>query len=120
MKQDDTISFSEDRRQHIRYPVNINVNYRHGDTFLFSKTSNVSELGIFLVSNAPFSKGTELSLEFQTPGAVPSLHVRGKVMWVESGKDGSESGMGIQFMDLTPETRAYIRQLIRTMAIIED
>lgn len=120
MTPDDTQSFSDERRERTRYSVHIDVNYRHGDTYLFSRSSNVSELGIFLVSDNPPPKNTMLNLEFHIPNARHPIRVSGRVAWVEDGKSGAEPGMGIQFVDLGPEIQKQIRSLIRTMAFIED
>jgi uncharacterized protein (TIGR02266 family) len=122
MTPDDTRSFTDERerREKIRYPVRVNVNYRHGDTYLFSSTSNVSELGIFLVSEDPKPKDTILSLEFNVPNLRRPVQVAGRVAWVEDGRSGAEPGMGIQFVDLTDEARRQIKSLIRTTAFIDD
>jgi uncharacterized protein (TIGR02266 family) len=120
MERDDTKSFNEERRERIRYQVRINVNYRHGDTYLFSRTSNVSELGIFLVSERPLAKDTVISLEFDIPNVRKPIQVLGRVTWVETGKSGAEPGMGIQFIDLSKDTQKQIKSLIRTTAFIED
>jgi uncharacterized protein (TIGR02266 family) len=120
MDNEDTKSFNEDRRERVRYAVRINVNYRHGDTYLFSRTSNVSELGIFLVSENPLSKDTTISLEFDIPNSRKSIQVLGRVTWVETRKGTSEPGMGIQFIGLTADTQKQIRSLIRTLAFIDD
>ena len=121
MTPDDTKSFSgDDRRERIRYAVRVDVNYRHGDTYLFARTSNVSELGIFLVSDNPKPEGTILALEFRLPNSRRSMEVKGRVAWVDRGQGGNEPGMGIQFVDLVPEVQQQIKSLIRTMAFIDD
>ncbi len=120
MSPDDTKSFSDERRGQARYPVRIDVNYRHGDTYLFSRSSNVSELGIFLVSDNPLPKDTVLALEFRIPNMRNPIAVSGRVAWVERGTSGAQPGMGIQFVDLTPDARKQIRSLIRTIAFIDD
>jgi len=120
MDPEDTKSFSDERRERTRFPVRIDVNYRHGDTYLYSRSSNVSELGIFLVSENPAQKGARLALEFHIPHVRNPISVTGKVAWVEDGQSGAERGMGIQFVDLTPEQQKQIRSLIRTVAFIDD
>lgn len=120
MTPDDTKSFTDERREKTRYPVRVDVNYRHGDTYLFSSTSNVSELGIFLVSENLKPKDTILALEFHIPNIRRSIQVSGRVAWVDDGRSGAEPGMGIQFVDLTDEARRQIKSLIRTMAFIDD
>ena len=120
MTPDDTKSFSKDRREHIRYEVRVEVNYRHGDTYLFARTANVSELGIFLVSDNLMPVDTILTLKFRLPDTLRSIQVKGRVAWVDRGQSGTEPGMGIQFVDLVPEVQKQIKSLIRTMAFIDD
>ncbi|MCP4676505.1 MAG: hypothetical protein GY854_13525 [Deltaproteobacteria bacterium] len=117
MGTDKTKSISE-RRVHPRHKAKVDVNYRHGETYLFSRTENLSELGIFLVSNDPFDKGTKLDLRFLPPGGEP-LEITGEVMWVDRGSRGSPAGMGVRFIDPNKQIRERIRTLIRTIAYLE-
>ena len=108
-----------ERREQARFAAKLKVNYRHGDTYLYSRTSNVSELGIFLLSDEPLPPGSVLELEFNAPESRHPICVTGQVRWVEEGGLQTESGMGIQFIDLTPDLKARLRSLIRTVAFIE-
>lgn len=108
-----------ERRVHPRHAVQLDVNYQRGDHYLFSRSSNLSELGIFLVTDAPAPVGTELDLSFRSPGGGEAIRVRGQVMWIDPGTSGGEPGMGIRFVSPDDETRARIKALIRTVAVIE-
>jgi uncharacterized protein (TIGR02266 family) len=119
MNQYDDSSFDEERRGQIRYDARLNVNYRQGDTFLYSRSSNVSEMGIFLLSETPFPPGSVLELEFAAPGSRRPIRVTGQVRWVETGREDTEAGMGIQFIDLKPEVKAQLKSLVRTIAYLE-
>ena len=109
----------KDRRGKTRYDVKLDVNYRHGDVYLYSRSSNASEFGIFLVSATPLPKGSTLELEFKVPHARESITVLGEVRWVEDGEGGQEPGMGIQFVDLDSDKQQRIRSLIRIVACID-
>ncbi len=117
MSIDETKSITE-RRVHLRHKAKVDVNYRHGETYLFSRTENLSELGVFLVSDDPFDKGTKIDLRFLPPGGEP-LEVTGEVMWVDRGSRGSPAGMGVRFIDLNEQVKKQIRALIRTIAYLE-
>jgi uncharacterized protein (TIGR02266 family) len=108
-----------DRRGRARTDVKLDVNYRHGDVYLYSRSSNASEFGIFLLSDEPRPVGSLLELEFKTPHARQPIKVTGKVVWVEENKGGAETGMGVQFVDLDSETQQRIRSLIRIVACID-
>ncbi len=119
MTADDTKSFGSERRESTRYDVRLEVNYRHGDNYLFSRTSDASDLGIFLVSENPLPVGSSLELEFNAPHSREPIRVLGTVTWVEHGASGKEPGMGIKFLELTPQVQTRIKSLIRIFAILD-
>jgi len=118
MKTDKTKSLKE-RRIFPRHDVKLDVNYRHGDTYLFSETENLSELGIFLVADVPFDKGTRIELVFRPPEGGDPIEVEGEVIWIEKGGSGKKPGMGIRFLEPGPMIRTRIKSLIRTIAYLE-
>jgi uncharacterized protein (TIGR02266 family) len=110
---------NRERRVHPRHNAKVDVNYKHGDTYLFSKTENLSEFGIFLVSATPFETGTKLELTFRQPeGAGESIEVNGEVMWIEQEGSGRKPGMGVRFIEPNEKQRARIKALIRTVAYL--
>ncbi len=111
-------SISE-RRAFIRHQVKIDVNYRRGETYLFSRSENLSELGIFLVSREPLTKGDLLELRFLSPEGGDPIEIKGEVMWLEKGIRGKQPGMGVRFIDPSPQIRKRIKALIRTIAYLE-
>ena len=56
-----------ERRESPRVPVDIRVDYKSEDTFLFASITNISEMGIFIETRTPLPKGTQLNLEFELP-----------------------------------------------------
>lgn len=119
MTRDETSTIDPERRGRERYTAKLDVNFRHGDNYLYCHSSNVSELGIFLVSPKPLPPGTVLELSFKCGGSRHPIRVTGEVRWIEKGASGAEPGMGIEFIDLIPEIRTQIRSLIRTIAYLE-
>jgi len=97
----------------------LEVNYRCGDTYLFSRSSNLSELGIFLTTPTPLDKGTRIELSFALPGEPEPIRIPGEVVWVLRAAPGVEPGMGVRFIDPGPEMRSRIKSIIRTMAYLE-
>ncbi|MCK9459858.1 MAG: PilZ domain-containing protein [Proteobacteria bacterium] len=118
MGEDDTRSYAEKRRQP-RHAIRVDVNYRFGDTYLFSRSSNLSEMGIFLATPTPLARGTRIELSFADPAAPEPIRVDGEVVWTIEAKPGVEPGMGIRFIDPTPAARARVKALIRTTAYLE-
>lgn len=118
MKDRKNGSFSE-RRTAERHPVRLDVNYKHGETYLFSRSSNLSELGIFLVTQNALPNGSRIELQFSPPGGGESIYVVGEVVWVVRGGSGKEGGMGVRFINPTTEARQRLKALIRTVAYLE-
>jgi type IV pilus assembly protein PilZ len=112
-----------DRRVHTRVMVDIEVDYKSADNFLFAYITDISAMGIFIRTNAPESPGTVINLRFTPPGG-PQLNLEGRVMWVNPYRPGSydniNPGMGLQFIDLTTAQREQIVNLVRTFAYLSD
>lgn len=122
MEHDNTQAFGkkeDERRREKRHNVKLNVNYSHGDTYLYSKSSNLSEMGIFLVSDTPLAAGTVIQLRFNTPHGSNPIDISGEVVWIDPGSATSPGGMGIRFISPEAETTARIRTIIRTIAYID-
>ena len=111
--------FFVERRSHHRHPVRLDVNYRRGESYLFSRVENLSELGIFIVSEEPFDKQTRLELRFLPPEGGEAIEITGEVVWVERGTAGRQPGMGVRFINPSPQVRQRIQALIRTVAYLE-
>jgi type IV pilus assembly protein PilZ len=112
-----------DRRIHTRVTVDIEVDYKSADNFLFAYITDISAMGIFIRTNAPEPPGTKLNLSF-APAGGPRLNLEGRVMWVNPYRPGSydniNPGMGVQFVDLSSEQREQIVNLVRTFAYLSD
>ncbi len=116
---DDNTQYIHERRGLPRHRVKIDVNYRCGETYLFAHTENLSELGIFLVLKEPFATGTRIELRFAPPEGGEPIEVTGEVMWVKSGDPSQKPGMGVRFVDPSPQVHERIKSLIRTIAYLE-
>ena len=112
-----------DRRVHARVTVDIEVDYKSADNFLFAYITDISAMGIFIRTNAPEPPGTRINLRFTPPGG-EQLSLEGRVMWVNPYRPGSydniNPGMGVQFVDLDPSQREQIVNLVRTFAYLSD
>ncbi len=123
MTKDKTQSFSSlsgrERRREERHHINLNVNYTCGDNYLYSKSDNLSEMGIFLVTDTPLDAGTNIQLSFNTSSDGNPISVTGEVVWIDPGNGETPGGMGIRFNNSSDEIKAKIRSIIRTMAYID-
>ncbi len=112
-----------DRRIDERVPVNIEVDYRASDTFLFAYITDISAMGIFVRTETPAQKGTFLNLRFRVAGGEP-MELQGEVIWVNPPRpddaEGRNPGMGVQFRDLSDEQREEVLRMVRTFAYLND
>src|SRR5687767_13094624 len=77
-----------DRRQFERVFVDLEVDYKCEDTFLFAYITDISAMGIFIQTNSPEPAGTRLNLRFTPPGLDAPLELEGEVIWVNPYRPG--------------------------------
>jgi type IV pilus assembly protein PilZ len=113
---------SDDRRIHDRYEVEWSVDCIADDTFLYASIANISAMGIFVKTLDPLAIGTSLILSFSPPGYEP-FKLEGRVAWVNSLRpdgDNPNPGMGLRFVNLRPEDRERLVEVIRTIAYVRE
>jgi type IV pilus assembly protein PilZ len=116
---DDSVA---DRRNFDRFEVEWAVDCVASDTFLFASITNISAMGIFVKTTRPLRTGTRLVLSFAPPGS-KSFKLEGTVAWVNNVRpdgDNPNPGMGIRFVNLKPEERERLVEVIRTIAYLRD
>jgi type IV pilus assembly protein PilZ len=115
-----------DRRIHERVVVDLEIDYRANETFLFAYITDISAMGIFVQTNTPEPVGTRLNLCFRLPLEMGGrfLEVAGEVMWLNQVRpddsDGRNPGMGIRFLELNDEDRADVMRLVHTFAFLDE
>lgn len=115
------MSGGRERRKYERFDTSISVDYASGETFLFSYITNISEMGIFIRSEDPLPVGTRLELRFGQGSE--QFELEGEVAWVNPMKadgDNINPGIGVRLIDLQPEDRERVVNLIRTIAYLRD
>jgi|SRR4051794_22780636 type IV pilus assembly protein PilZ len=111
-----------ERREHERFETSISVDYASGETFLFASLQNISTMGIFIRTNEPMAIGTRLRLRFHVDEG-DALVLDGEVTWINPYKPRGENlnpGMGVRFIELTPDRREQVVALVRTVAYLRD
>lgn len=111
-----------ERRSHDRIPVAWPVDFKSQDNFLYSTITNISAMGIFVYSKEPLPRGTRLQLSFAPPGEELFTLV-GEVTWINPWREDGDNpnpGMGVRFIDLTPEQRERLVQLVNTIAYLPE
>jgi type IV pilus assembly protein PilZ len=121
-KPSDSPPVSE-RRSYERIDVEWSVDCETEQTFLYASITNISEMGIFVATQEPLEVGTRLTLRFAVPGQESPFILLGQVAWVNPIRllsDKPNPGLGIRFVDLSPESRERIINSVRTIAYVRD
>ncbi|MCL2725603.1 MAG: PilZ domain-containing protein [Polyangiaceae bacterium] len=112
-----------ERRTFDRYDVEWSVDcIAQDDTFLFASITNISQMGIFVSTIHPPPVGTRMRLSFEPPGIDP-FSLDGAVAWINRVRlngDNPNPGMGVRFVDLRPNERERLVNVIRTIAYVRD
>ena len=119
---------SAERRVFDRYEVQWAVDCVASDTFLYASITNISEMGIFVCTREPLKINTKMRLTFaatQRSGAPPSegFELEGCVAWVNCVRENGDNpnpGMGIRFVNLQPNERERLVEVIRTIAYLRE
>ncbi len=91
---------SLERRTAPRANVVIPVEVRDGRGFSLYSTRDLSSTGLFFDRAIPYAVGARVSLSFSLPGDTRSIRCDGEVVNVP---DKRSYGMGIRFLDLSPD-----------------
>ena len=111
-----------ERRVFDRYDVEWAVDCVASDTFLYASITNISEMGIFVRTTEPLKLNTRTRLTFAPPGA-ESFVLEGSVAWVNCVRpngDNPNPGMGVRFVNLQPDQRERLVEVIRTIAYLRE
>lgn len=112
----------DDRRSYDRYQVEWAVDCVADDTFLYASIANISAMGIFVKTVDPLAVGMRLLLSFAPPGYEP-FKLEGEVAWINAVRpdgDNPNPGMGVRFVNLRPDDRERLVEVIRTIAYVRE
>jgi len=109
------IARGPERRIHQRFSVDLEVNGTSKHNFFTGFCRDLSEGGIFLATYDLRPIGDLVDLRFTLPGG-HEIRTTGVVRWqrTSSGGDQEWSGMGVEFLALSPEDRAAILRFFET------
>lgn len=99
----DDASDGDDRRNEVRAPIELKVEYKRINSFFADYTKNISRGGTFIKTGRPLPIGTEFLFKLYVPQLQAALEIHGEVQWIVTeaevieGKH-EEAGMGIRFV----------------------
>lgn len=104
-----------DKRRHLRVKLVVEVGVGTQNKFWNGLTENISEGGLFVVTESPFEVGDEITVNLELKGRKGAQAVQCVVCWLREFPDGGLlPGMGLRFTDLSPEQAAAIKKYIET------
>jgi type IV pilus assembly protein PilZ len=112
-----------ERRVAQRFETSWSVDCVSEATFLYASITNISLFGIFVATQTPFEVGAVVDLKFAPGGRTEPFTLPGRVQWVNKSsplRKSRDEGMGIQFVDLSPEDRERLVEAIHTIAYLRD
>ncbi len=103
-----------ERRNYLRLPTHIRIEYFHGETGERATVRDVSQGGLFLVTDRPLEKGSRVRLALRAAPDEAPVEVEGVVAWIR-GEDrgGAPGGMGIAFGRLGEAQRQLVSRLVQ-------
>jgi molecular chaperone DnaK len=96
-------------------PVRVRLRFPDLDTFVERFAANVTRGGVFIASRSPRPVGDAFPFEVQLASGEIALAGEGKVIWVKEYNPDEPSkphGMGVQFVSLTPPSRAVLKRML--------
>ena len=110
----------EERREHIRAPIELKVEYKKLNTFFADYTKNISKGGTFIKTDRPLPVGTEFLFRLFIPLRENPFEIRGEVVWInEEGNvthpEVDEMGMRIRYVYADDSQRQDFHGMVEDM-----
>jgi uncharacterized protein (TIGR02266 family) len=109
------MSRKRERRSSDRGDLKIPVDYSSVDSFFTEMATNINEGGMFLATDTSAELDQLVKVAFRLPGLSKPIEVEARVAWLSRGEGGAEPGIGLQFLELSPEARETINRLVRDL-----
>ncbi|MAQ14649.1 MAG: pilus assembly protein PilZ [Sandaracinus sp.] len=114
------MSEADERRDELRAPITLKVEYKRLNSFFADYTRNISKGGTFIRTERPLPIGTEFHFELQVPKLETNLRLRGKVQWILRPEDiaegdDQEPGMGIGFVYSAAAEREKVESAVEAL-----
>ncbi|HCF57088.1 MAG TPA: hypothetical protein DFS52_03700 [Myxococcales bacterium] len=115
LASEDGANNGEERRKYPRAPLQLLVQYRFDtfEEFLAEYSVNISVGGVFIRTDNPREEGSFVYLQFALRDGARLIEGLGKVVRVNPpGAEGRVPGMGIEFVNLDPESVLLIEEIV--------
>jgi uncharacterized protein (TIGR02266 family) len=100
-----------------RFDLEVKVDLESDHNFYTGLTQNISAGGLFIATNVLRRIGDRITLKFSLPGSTESIAIETEVRWIRENSalhkvDGS-TGMGVRFINLSPEASTAIQSFLQ-------
>jgi uncharacterized protein (TIGR02266 family) len=105
-----------DRRLEPRYTVVVAVTFESEHNFYTGLTSDLSGGGLFIATLQIRPVGECIQLRFTLPSTKEPIDAITEVRWVRQQAmpdGGGEAGMGLRFLQLTPQAKEAIKDFLK-------
>jgi type IV pilus assembly protein PilZ len=97
------VSDGADKRESVRAPIELKVEYKKMNTFFADYTKNISKGGTFIKTDRPLPVGTEFLFKLTLPKREAPFELKGVVVWFNKpsemqNPEVAAMGMGIRFI----------------------
>src|SRR5436190_1871271 len=110
----------EDRRAINRLPVpRVLVKISTPERMRVAYLKDLSEGGVFIRTDKPLQLERVVDVDLLAPGRVDPIRLRGRITRVqndEASKVANLQGMGVKFIELTPQADAALKSLVQEYA----
>ncbi len=109
---------ASERRELVRVPIELRVEYRRLNSFFADYTKNISKGGTFIRTTKPLPPGTEFVFVLIVPKLAEPLRLNGEVVWTTEPTRATEdnpAGMGIRFKYADDEERRTTEEIVELL-----
>jgi molecular chaperone DnaK len=101
-----------------RFDLEVTVDLESDHNFYTGLTQNISSGGVFIATHHLRKIGDRITLKFTLPGSPKTVEVETEVRWIRENTalmraDGG-TGMGVRFINLSPEAKAAIDSFVQS------
>jgi type IV pilus assembly protein PilZ len=113
-------SVKSNRRDAVRAPIELKVEYRRLNSFFADYTRNISKGGTFIATARPLPIGTAFVFRLTVPTLAAPLELRGTVAWIvreDEATAAQPAGMGIRFQYDDDGERQFVHDTIEKLMV---
>ena len=100
-----------------RIKINLKTTFKHSGVTVSADILNLSSGGIFIKTDYPLPLDATFSLRFHLPGDPEPLDTEGQVVWIKQESKASPSGMGVQFIKISPWHKKRLQAFVESFMV---